>query len=68
MSLDHSRSHGFFYFFQQALAMKDESEAYARTTELCASFLGLGVILFVAAIIQSHSLAKTASNLVLRLR
>lgn len=48
--------------------MKDETEAFARTTELCLTFLALGIILFFAAIIQSHSLAKTSSNLVLRLR
>lgn len=48
--------------------MKDEAEAHARTVELCSAFLALGIILFVAAIIQSRSLAKAGSNLVLRLR
>lgn len=48
--------------------MKDEAEAHARTMELCISFLAIGIILFVAAIIQSHSYAKTGANLVLRLR
>lgn len=48
--------------------MQDEAETFAHTAKLCYTFLGFGVMLLIAAVIQSRSFAKAASNLVLRLR
>lgn len=48
--------------------MQDEAETFAYTALLCFGFLGLGVILLIAAVIQLRSFATTASNLVLGLR
>lgn len=48
--------------------MENEEEAYTQTFICCMAFLGIGILLFISAIIQTYLFSKSSVNLTTRVR
>lgn len=48
--------------------MENEEAAYTQTFICCMAFLGIGILLFISAIIQTYLFSKSSVNLTTRVR